>query len=577
MRQVLNIFFKAEGTKPWLVLLGLLLAGMAEALGMTTLLPAAAAILDPTSAGTGIGATIRGVIERLGITPTVGSMLAIIVGLMLFRAILSFAAMVYAGMTAARVSINLRRRLIAALFNARWRFYSDQRSGRMANAISNDATRAGDAYNLAAALTANIFQLLAYAVVALLVDWRVALVGFFSGSLMALATGWLVRLSKRSSYKQTDRQSQLTGDMVDMITNIKALKSMNRYGFMIDGLSQQLHRLKRTLVTLQLAKHGVSYGNDALVAVLIAFGAWLMHVYWHKTLPEMVVMGIAFVQIVSSVSKFQKQLNTAIQMESAFIRTEQLIAGAEAEREVLTGTAAPHLGTGARFANVSFGHGDAPVVKNVSFAIPAGQITVLQGPSGAGKTTLIDLLIGLHLPQAGDIFIGTDAIQTVDLKAWRQRIGYVPQELVLFHDTIRTNITLGDPSLGDEAVRAALEQAGATDFIASLPHGLDTVVGEMGGKLSGGQRQRISLARALVKQPELLILDEVTSALDPEVEAAIVANISELRGRYTIIAITHRPAWTAIADQLYQVQAGHVRPVATQRTPRSASKRKPRP
>ncbi|HMT13589.1 MAG TPA: ABC transporter transmembrane domain-containing protein, partial [Aestuariivirga sp.] len=175
MRQVLKIFFTAEGTRPWLVLLGLFLASLAEALGITTLLPAAAAILDPNSGSSGVGAMIRAGMARFGITPTVGSMLAVIVFLMVARALLSFAAMVYAGVTAARVSINLRKRLIAAVFNARWRFYSGERSGRLANAISNDATRAGDAYNLAAALAANGFQLIAYATIAILVDWRVAL------------------------------------------------------------------------------------------------------------------------------------------------------------------------------------------------------------------------------------------------------------------------------------------------------------------------------------------------------------------------------------------------------------------
>lgn len=571
MRQVLKIFFTAEGTRPWLVLLGLFLASLAEALGITTLLPAAAAILDPNSGSSGVGAMIRAGMARFGITPTVGSMLAVIVFLMVARALLSFAAMVYAGVTAARVSINLRKRLIAAVFNARWRFYSGERSGRLANAISNDATRAGDAYNLAAALAANGFQLLAYATIAILVDWRVALAGMAAGMVVTLATGWLVRLSKRSSYKQSDRQSELTGSMVDMINNIKALKSMDRYRLMLDGLGNQLRRLRRTLVTLQLAKHGVAYGSDALVAAMVAAGAWFMHVHWHKSLPEMLVIGIAFIQVVANVSKFQKQLTNAIQMEGPYIRVQELIARAESEKEVLTGSVEPHLASGARFVDVSFGHGAEPVVRHVNFAIPSGEITVLQGPSGAGKTTLIDLLIGLHLPQAGQILIGDNPIDAIDIKAWRHRIGYVPQELVLFHDTIRANITLADPAITEDAIRNALEQAGATGFIASLPHGLDTVVGEMGGKLSGGQRQRISLARALVHQPDLLILDEVTSALDPEVEAEIVANISRLRGRYTIVAITHRPAWTAIADRLYLVQGGKVS-VAARSHVKSAAK-----
>jgi ATP-binding cassette subfamily C protein len=137
-------------------------------------------------------------------------------------------------------------------------------------------------------------------------------------------------------------------------------------------------------------------------------------------------------------------------------------------------------------------------------------------------------------------------------------IGYVPQELVLFHDTIFANIALGDPSVGEAEVREALKAAGALDFVEAMPDGLQTQVGEKGTKISGGQRQRIALARALVTRPHILILDEVTSALDPETERAIVANIRALRGGSTIIAITHRPALLEIADQVYALSDGQV-------------------
>ena len=129
---------------------------------------------------------------------------------------------------------------------------------------------------------------------------------------------------------------------------------------------------------------------------------------------------------------------------------------------------------------------------------------------------------------------------------------------MLFHDTIHENVSLSNPDISAEAILAALDQAGAAEFINTLPSGIETDVGEMGGRLSGGQRQRIALARALVTNPKILILDEVTSALDPETEAEIVSKIASLRGRYTIIAITHRPAWTKIADRLYTISKGHV-------------------
>jgi ATP-binding cassette subfamily C protein len=143
-------------------------------------------------------------------------------------------------------------------------------------------------------------------------------------------------------------------------------------------------------------------------------------------------------------------------------------------------------------------------------------------------------------------------------------IGYVPQELSLLHGSIRDNITLGDADISDEAIHATLRLAGAEAFVASLPEGIDSDVGEMGTKLSGGQRQRIALARALVLKPKLLILDEVTSALDPETEEQICREVAALGGDYTVVAITHRPAWTAIADRLYRLDEGQVLPAETQ-------------
>jgi ATP-binding cassette subfamily C protein len=202
--------------------------------------------------------------------------------------------------------------------------------------------------------------------------------------------------------------------------------------------------------------------------------------------------------------------------------------------------------------NVTFAHRKKVILSGVDIDIPANQITVLQGASGAGKTTLIDMLIGLHRPASGEVLVGGVPLEDLDLKAWRGQIGYVPQELHLLHASIRDNVTLGDTSISDERVINALQLAGVTELL-NRKNGLDAWVGEMGSKLSGGQRQRISIARALVTEPKLLIFDEVTSALDPETEAGIVESIRGLKSAFTIIAVTHRPAWSAVADRLYLV------------------------
>jgi ATP-binding cassette subfamily C protein len=178
------------------------------------------------------------------------------------------------------------------------------------------------------------------------------------------------------------------------------------------------------------------------------------------------------------------------------------------------------------------------------------------GVSGTGKTTVVDLVIGLLQPQAGKIWVDDLPLAEIDLRRWRKMIGYVPQDTVLLHDSVRLNVTLGDPSLNEEDVVHALRAAGAWDFVSAMPQGMDSSVGERGGKLSGGQRQRIAVARALVQRPRLLILDEATSALDPESEVAIGRTLQELSGNLTIIAISHQPALAKSADRAYRLQDG---------------------
>jgi ATP-binding cassette subfamily C protein len=167
------------------------------------------------------------------------------------------------------------------------------------------------------------------------------------------------------------------------------------------------------------------------------------------------------------------------------------------------------------------------------------------------------MLIGLNEPDRGRVLIDGIPLQDIDLRSWRRLVGYVPQELVLFYDSIYANVSLGDPDVSEDRVREALEMAGAWDFVQAQPQGAETMVGQHGAKLSGGQRQRIAIARALITRPRLLILDEVTSALDPVTEIELCRRIRALAGDdMTILAITHRPALLDIADRVIKVEDG---------------------
>jgi ATP-binding cassette subfamily C protein len=169
---------------------------------------------------------------------------------------------------------------------------------------------------------------------------------------------------------------------------------------------------------------------------------------------------------------------------------------------------------------------------------------------------VVDLVTGLLRPQKGEIFIDDVPMAETDLKHWRRMIGYVPQETLLLNDTIASNVTLGDKEIMEKDVEHALRSAGAWNFVRSLPDGIHAVVAERGHKLSGGERQRISIARALVQHPQLLILDEATTSLDPENEAAVCETLRKLKGKLTILAISHQPAILGVAERAYRLENG---------------------
>jgi ATP-binding cassette subfamily C protein len=213
---------------------------------------------------------------------------------------------------------------------------------------------------------------------------------------------------------------------------------------------------------------------------------------------------------------------------------------------------------GIRLLQVSFKHplGHQPLTVPDLF-IPARQTTVIVGPTGSGKTTLLDLISGLNRPDNGQVQV--DGHELTGLTNWRQHIAYVPQDSAILDGTLRDNLCWGTGSATDAQLQDALNQAAASEFVARLPQGLDTWVGERGVRLSGGEKQRLALARALLRGPQLLILDEATSALDREHQQLVLQALRELRGRMTLIVVTHRQdEMVAMTDGMVRVEAGRV-------------------
>jgi ATP-binding cassette subfamily C protein len=560
MGKILRLFYGAQGTQPVLVLLALLLASMFEAVGISAVLPAISIVSDGPGTGStsSIGRIVEQTLSAIGLPPTLESILWLIGIALLLKALVNFLTLTYVGIAASRVAVRIRQRLIDALFHANWRFYSGQQSGTFATSISGDANRAADAYLLSAQFTSLAIQSTIYIAVTMFIDWRLALLGVLVGGFMTYALRFFITMSRKAGRKQSDATKDLTVKTVELLANIKPLKTMHRYASFQAAIGKAMLRLQRSLARREIAKQILVQSGDVITALALIAVIYIAFTYFQVSLAALVVSGLLFMKVVSNVTKLQKIQQDFANAEAAHDRVMQLIALTEANREPSHGKTAPDTASDFHFEHVSFAYETEPVLRDVTLSIPAREVTVLKGLSGSGKTTLIDLLVGLHRPQQGRVLLGNTPIEDVDITALRRRIGYVSQDLSLLHATIRENICLGDPSLTAAQIDEAVRLSGLESFIAQLPEGLETNVGEMGTRLSGGQRQRIALARALVTHPDILILDEVTSALDPATESDIVSNIRSLSKAFTIIVITHRDAWVEVADRLYEVHGGRV-------------------
>jgi len=276
-------------------------------------------------------------------------------------------------------------------------------------------------------------------------------------------------------------------------------------------------------------------------------------------LSALLVLAFLFSRLFNQVNQIVQHYQRFVSYESAFFSIRDRMDEALAHREPDTGRLAPHpLQQGVFLRGLSFSYGDRMVLNDINLDLPARQWTSIVGPSGAGKTTLLDLVVGLHVPQMGGVLLDDQPLAETSLVDWRRRVGYVPQEMLLLNGSVFENVTLGDTEVTRADVEQALRTTDAWDFVEAMPQGMETSVGERGARLSGGQRQRIALARALVRKPDLLILDEATASLDPATEAALCETLVRLSCVTTILAISHQPAVAKSADRVYEVRGGAV-------------------
>lgn len=567
---LLDVFFNAPGARPWSVTGCILVAGILDMMSMGAILPAVGQLGgDGVASDSRLNSMVVGAVEYLGFPASLTTYIALVAVLLTLKSVIALLAMTYVAASVAEIQAQIRRKLLGSVMKARWSYFVDLRPGHIANSIAGQTLHAGEAYFSTSVVIVSAIQAVALMMAATLVSGYMVILTAIAAVIVSLPLYKLVMFARESGKKQWQRAGLLGSNVQDAVGNMKAIKAMNRGAGFADLFDGLVAEMRKSYFYMNFARHALTYGQDIMIALTVTGGVYVGTQIVQIPLSDMLVLGIIYYQIITLVKMMQEHMQQAAIMQAAYYALMKMIDTASENLEPSAGKKSPVLEKGCRFENVKFGYGKKLVLDGVNIDFPAGGITVLLGPSGAGKTTMIDLLTGLLQPDAGEVLVDDVPLSEIDVESWRSRIGYVPQELTLLHGSVFANVALGDASITREQVWEALKSSGADQFIEKLPRKLDANIGNMGGKLSGGQRQRLSLARALVRKPKLLILDEVTSALDEKSEADICQNITGLGSQYTIVAITHRPAWKEIASVLYSVRDGNVELVTSQ--PREAA------
>jgi ATP-binding cassette subfamily C protein len=556
--RLIKAFFKQYPTQCLIVWACLIVASIAEGLSLSTLLPMLSVATGEQSGLVDQKTSdfLSSTLHHLSISPTIGTMVFIVLIGLFVKAGLTLIAYRQVGFTVAEIATDTRLSFLRALSSSRWEYFLRQRTGHLANSISMEASNSAGAFQSVASLAMLISQSCVFLGVALLVNWKIACLALLVGVVVATLLKIMVSVSREAGGRQQGLYKSLMALLTDSLLSLKPLKSMAREREMDNLLERQTRQLNKTMRTEVLASEGLKASQELLIGLVLVGGVAVSLIVLKLQLSEIMVLTIVLSRMLTRLSKLQQEYQKLASKESFYWSMQDAINEAREARELPFGERRPTLEKGIRLDGVCFSYADNQVLHDVNIEIPAGQFTSLIGFSGAGKTTLVDLLVGLLRATGGHVLIDGVPLDDIDITAWRSMIGYVPQDTVLLHDSVYNNVVVGDDSLGEARAIEALRLSGGWAFVKDLPEGIHTNVGEHGGRFSGGQRQRIVIARALVHRPRLLILDEATSALDPETERAVSETLGALGCDFTVLAISHRTALTNMSDHVYRIEAG---------------------
>jgi ATP-binding cassette, subfamily B, bacterial len=496
--------------------------------------------------------------------------LAIDVGIILASALLAAAIGVLQGylnsVVGEGIMRDIRTSLVAHLHRMPLDFFTSTKTGEIMNRVSNDVDNVDNVVTgTLTSIVTNVVIIATTAVAMFFWNWRLALISVAIVPLMVFPLGPVGRRMyqiRKKTREKRDEIESITQETLS-ISGITLIKSFAREAYERSRFYQVGTRLMQLEIDLAMVGRWFIASVTAMVVVgpaLVWFGGGWLAIFGSLQV-GVIVAFVSFIQgrlygPAASLAGIQVQIVSAL---AVFERIFDYLDMTTEQYDPPGAVALPAVTGDIRFENVVFAYeGNRDVLNGVSFHVRPGEVAAFVGPSGAGKTTITQLVPRFYDPQGGHVLVDGHDLREVTLDSLRSNIGIVTQETYLFHDTIAANLRYGKPDASDTELEAAARAANIAEFIAALPNGYETVVGERGHKLSGGERQRLAIARVLLKDPRILILDEATSSLDYENEAAIQRALEVvMRGR-TSLVIAHRLSTVLAADVIFAIDGGRI-------------------
>ena len=454
------------------------------------------------------------------------------------------------------VLIHMITDTIEQFFRARYLFFSQGDMGKLLNSFQQELQKVGDTFGHIAQLFANLMQALIFLVTPFILSPRLTFIFIVVAGLISAPLWMLRRTTYNLGQKNTETANVHTSILHETLTAAKLILSFGRQENAVYRYQDSISRHAQVSVKFQTIQRGISLLFTPLgsIAALVA-----LYISYLDGIPfsDMAMVLFALFRLTPIIGMLLAGKTSIEGFLPAYEQLELLRKDALAMEEPKGGECFLVLKEGLRFNDVTFSYpGRKLALDGVSLSIPMGSMTALVGKSGAGKTTVVDLILGLYQQSMGQILLDGKNLEEYNLNSYRQRVGYVPQDPQLFNTTVRENLLWSAPKASKQDIWHACRLANAEQFVRELPNQLETILGDRGIRLSGGQRQRLALARAIIRKPDLLILDEATSSLDTESERLIQESIDTLSGEMTIVVIAHRLSTIRNADYIYVFDKG---------------------